>query len=190
MPPIKKQIIAGMDEAGRGPWAGPVVAAAVILAPRTRLPGLNDSKLLTEKKREQLFGLIKSKAEWGIGQASNKEVDRLGLIKATELAYKRALKGLPRIPEHLLIDGRDKFKFSVSHTSIIKGDQKERCIAAASVLAKVTRDRIMKKKALKFPGYHFEKHKGYGTQKHQDALKKHGLTPLHRLSYAPVKLYL
>lgn len=179
-----------MDEAGRGPWAGPVVAAAVILPPRVHLPGLNDSKKLTEEKRETLFLLIQKKAAFGIGQASNKEVDRYGLLRATELAFRRALARLPIKPDHLLIDGRDKFTFTVPHTSIIKGDEKERSISAASILAKVTRDHLMAKKAKKFPGYHFERHKGYGTEKHRQALKKHGITPLHRQSFEPVKVFI
>ncbi len=183
----QKQVIAGMDEAGRGPWAGPVVAAAVILPKGIHLPGLNDSKKVTLAKREQLYAKITQRAEWGIGQASHKEIDRHGLLKATELAFRRALKALPALPNHIYIDGRDAFTFSVSHTSVVRGDQKIRCIKAASILAKVTRDRLMSKYGVKFPHYHFEKHKGYGTLKHRNALKKHGITPWHRRSFKPVQ---
>ncbi|MBT5016608.1 ribonuclease HII [Candidatus Peregrinibacteria bacterium] len=186
----KNTIIAGMDEAGRGPWAGPVVAAAVILPRGIHLPGLNDSKKVTEKKREELYAKIKLKAEWGIGKASHKEIDRHGLLKATQLAFQRALDSLPRVPEHLLIDGRDNFTFSVPHTSIIRGDQKIRSIKAASILAKVARDKLMKDCSLKFPEYSFDKHKGYGTQKHQLALQKYGVTPVHRRSFKPVQAHL
>jgi len=179
------QIIAGLDEAGRGPLAGPVTAAAVILPPKTRLPGLTDSKKLTALQREKLFALITKKCEYAVGWASHKEIDRLGLTKATELAYKRAIKQLKTKPDHLLIDGRDPFKFAIPHTSIIKGDLKIRAISAASIIAKVSRDKLMLKYAQQFPNYGFEAHKGYGTARHQRALRKHGTCPIHRLSYAP-----
>lgn len=176
-----------MDEAGRGSWAGPVVAAAVILPPKTRLPGLTDSKLLTEKKREQLYERIITKCEHGIGMASQQEVDEYGLLHATFLAYERALSQLSTQPDHLWIDGRDKFKFAIPHTSIIKGDLKKRCISAASVLAKVYRDRLMVQQATSFPEYGFDLHKGYGTKRHQQSLKEHGPCELHRQSYQPIQ---
>jgi ribonuclease HII len=187
---LKGKIIAGMDEAGRGPWAGPVVAGAVILPPRIRLPHLTDSKKLSEKRREKLYELITKKAHWGVGKASHKEVDELGLTKATNLAYKRALKSLTKTPDHLLIDGRDKFILPYTFDSIIKGDLKIRCISAASIIAKVTRDRIMKDYDKKYPGFHFANHKGYGTRRHHEALKEKGISPIHRTSYQPIQPFL
>lgn len=184
---ITPSIFAGMDEAGRGSWAGPVVAAAVILPNHCRLPGLTDSKLLTQKKREELFDLIWAKAQVGVGQASHEEVDQFGLLHATFKAYERALEALPQVPDHLWIDGRDKFSFKVPHTSIIRGDQKVRAISAASVIAKVTRDRIMINYAQEFPDYAFEEHKGYGTRLHQETLQAHGASRIHRISYQPLK---
>lgn len=182
-----KGIIAGMDEAGRGSWAGPVCAGAVILRKGTKLPGLTDSKLLTLKKREELFEIIIKKCQHGVGFSTSSEVDDLGLTRATELAFQRALAALPLKPDHLLVDGRDKFSFKVPHTSIIKGDLKVRCISAASVLAKVSRDRLMLELAQKYPHYGFEGHKGYGTKRHHSALKEHGPCEQHRLSYEPIK---
>lgn len=195
MPFVKDKIlIAGMDEAGRGAWAGPVLAAAVILPKGTRLPGLNDSKLLTAKKRDELFKKIIQKCPHGIGSASHEEIDKFGLIKATFKAFERALQELQKNyphskPQKLYIDGRDKFHFKIPHESFIKGDQKFRCIAAASILAKVSRDHIMQTEAKNQNQYAFEKHKGYGTKHHQAALKKHGPGPWHRKSYAPIKEY-
>lgn len=176
----------GMDEAGRGSWAGPVVAAAVYLPKGAKLPGLTDSKLLTAKQRETLYSKIIQKYDYGIGEASHKEVDEFGLLQATFLAYERALQNFPWQPDHLLIDGRDKFKFKVPHTSIIKGDQKIRCISAASILAKVYRDELMKSYAKKYPNYLFEAHKGYGTRMHSSLLKIHGPCAIHRVSYKPL----
>ena len=183
----KTECIAGLDEAGRGSWAGPVVAAAVILPKGIRLPGLTDSKLLTLKQRETLYERIVAKADYGIGEASQEEVDQLGLLGATFKAFERALEGLKQAPAHLMVDGRDKFPFKIPHTSLIKGDQKVRAISAASVLAKVHRDRLMVDYATQYPDYGFEEHKGYGTRKHQQALKDHGPSALHRMSYQPVK---
>ena len=176
-----------MDEAGRGALAGPVVAAAVILPKWTKLPGLTDSKLLSAAKREELFEKIKKSCEYGIGIASHKEVDEFGLLHATFRAYRRAIKGLKTKPDHLMIDGRDKFFFDIPHESIIKGDLLVRSISAASVMAKVTRDRLMLEFAQKYPQYGFDFHKGYGTKRHQRALKEHGPSEIHRKSYAPLK---
>lgn len=176
-----------MDEAGRGSWAGPVVAAAVILPSGCRLPGLTDSKLLTSKQREELFKLIMQKAKVGVGIAPFHEVDQHGLLHATFKAYERSLEDLSAEPEHLLIDGRDNFTFQIPHTSIIKGDLKVRAISAASVIAKVTRDRIMVDWGKDYPDYGFEKHKGYGTKFHQDALAAFGPSRIHRLSYKPLQ---
>lgn len=179
-----------MDEAGRGSWAGPVVAAAVILPKGMRLSGLNDSKLLSPKKREELFKKITETCQYGVGHASHEEVDEWGLLKATYYAFKRALAKLPVTPDCIVIDGRDAFNFPIPHESIIRGDQKIRCIAAASIVAKVTRDKLMKEYGREFPGYGFEIHKGYGTQGHQEALRKWGVSSLHRKSYEPIKHYL
>ncbi|MFT7184266.1 MAG: ribonuclease HII [Oceanicoccus sp.] len=184
---LPKSVYAGMDEAGRGSWAGPVVAGAVILPRGCRLPGLTDSKLLTLKKREELFELIMAKAQVGVGMASHQEVDDHGLLHATFKAYERALEDLGPGSEHLLIDGNDKFQFKVPHTSIIKGDLKVRAISAASVIAKVTRDRIMVDWAQDLPDYGFEKHKGYGTKLHQNALAAFGPSRIHRISYKPLQ---
>jgi len=184
---ITPQIIAGMDEAGRGSWAGPVVAGAVILPKGTKLPGLTDSKLLNHTKREVLFEKITDKCDFGVGIASQDEVDEFGLMHATFKAFERALNQLETIPDHLLIDGRDKFKFQVPHTSIIKGDLKERCISAASIVAKVARDRIMIELDKTYPEYGFANHKGYGTKRHHASLREHGPSAIHRVSYAPLQ---
>ena len=185
--PTPKEIIAGLDEAGRGSWAGPVVAAAVILPKGTRLPGLTDSKLLTQEKRESLFKKIIKSCDYGIGVALHEEVDQFGLIHATFRAFQRALEKLKTQPDHLLVDGRDRLKFEIPHTSIIRGDLTERVISAASVLAKVERDRLMLEFHRKYPQYEFAQHKGYGTERHQQLLREHGPSPIHRLSYAPLQ---
>lgn len=183
-------IVAGLDEAGRGPWAGPLVAAAVILPSRVYLPGLGDSKVLSEEVRERLYELITQKAYWAVGIVSNLEIDHYGLTKATAKAFLRALQGLSRVPDRILIDGRDVFSFPYPTEAIIKGDAKIRCISAASIVAKVTRDRLMRQYALLYNQYGFERHKGYGTRSHQNALACYGVTPLHRRSYSPVYDYL
>jgi ribonuclease HII len=185
--PMPKGTIVGMDEAGRGSWAGPVVAAAVILPRGLRLGGLNDSKLVLPAKREELYLKITQNCPHGIGIATHEEVDQHGLLRATYFAFKRALEHLGQPADHILIDGRDHFSFAIPHTSIIRGDQKVRCISAASILAKVTRDHLMVEYAHKFPQYGFEQHKGYGTEAHQTALRQHGPCELHRKSYAPLK---
>lgn len=184
--PSSVGILAGMDEAGRGSWAGPVVAAAVILPKKCRLPGLNDSKLLTEKKREALFKLITTHCAYGVGVASHEEVDQFGLLHATFLAFRRALETLPQKPTELWIDGRDRFDFGLQKHSVIRGDSTYRCIAAASIIAKVTRDHLMVEWAQRYPNYGFEEHKGYGTERHQKALQKLGPSDIHRKSYAPL----
>lgn len=184
-PPTLK-LVAGLDEAGRGSWAGPVVAAAVILPDKIHLPGLNDSKLVTEKKREELFTKIIKNCPHGIGTASHEEVDQWGLLHATFLAFKRALEQLGQSPDELWIDGRDKFQFDIPHVSVIKGDRTYRCIAAASILAKVTRDHLMIEWAGHYPAYGFEEHKGYGTEQHQAALRRLGPSAIHRKTYAPL----
>lgn len=181
------EIIAGMDEAGRGAWAGPVVAAAVILPKGVKLEGVNDSKMLTPVARERLFKAITKKCDYGVGLASHREVDKFGLLHATFLAYERAIKQLKTRPDHLLIDGRDKFSFEMPHTSIIGGDKKIRAISAASIVAKVSRDKLMTEYESKYPQYGFAAHKGYGTKRHQRALAAHGASGLHRQSYQPIR---
>lgn len=182
----KNAIIAGMDEAGRGSWAGPVVAAAVILKNGTKLPGLTDSKLLNAEQRDFLYEKIIKTCDYGVGIISHEEIDKCGLLHATFRAFEQALNSLKSHVDHILIDGRDHFTFKIEHTSIIKGDLKIRAISAASIVAKVTRDRLMIEYAQKYPEYSFEDHKGYGTTRHQNALKKFGVSEIHRKSYAPI----
>ncbi len=183
-----KHKTAGVDEAGRGPWAGPVVAACVILDKDLPfLDEINDSKQLTQKKRQKLYELIKSNSVYGIGMASNKDIDRFGIVKSTQLAIERAIENMPQKPDFLLIDGRDRFELPIKYKTIIKGDSKVKSIAAASILAKMWRDEFMGLMADMYPGYGFEKHKGYGTKEHIKALEKFGVSPIHRLSFKPVK---
>jgi ribonuclease HII len=188
-------VLCGIDEVGRGPWAGPIVASAVILVEEIRFKGLKDSKKLTAKARAEACKILQQKAFFGIGKVESKEVDKLGLIKATNAAFIRALedmckkKGCPK-PDFLLVDGRDRLKLPYPHKTIIKGDEKLKLIACASIIAKVTRDNIMDEFAAKFPDYGFDEHKGYGTARHQQALKSHGACEIHRKSFKPVhKLY-
>ncbi len=181
------KLIGGVDEAGRGPWAGPVVAACVII-PKSINLSLKESKSVSQHAREKLYEEIKKKTIWGIGMTSNQEIDRLNIVKATELAIKRALENMPQKPDFLLIDGRDKFSLPIKYKSIIKGDEKIDTIAAASVLAKVWRDRLMILFSDMYPQYKFEKHKAYGTKLHKEMLIKFGVSPLHRLSFKPVSL--
>lgn len=185
-PPLSG-IIAGMDEAGRGSWAGPVVAAVVVIPKGLRLAGLDDSKKLTASEREKLFPKITNNCSHGVGISSHEEVDELGLLRATQLAFLRALERLNAKVDHLYIDGRDAFVFPVQHTSVIRGDQIYRCIAAASILAKVTRDHLMVELGSEYPEYGFEIHKGYGTKRHQQALSSFGPSAIHRKSYEPLK---
>jgi len=182
--------IAGVDEAGRGPLAGPVVCAAVILDPKNIPTGLNDSKKLSETKREALFSQILECASYGIGMAEPEEVDRINVLAATMIAMQRAVLDLPVIPSAVLVDGNRAPDFGLPCETIIKGDAKSLSIAAASIIAKVTRDRIMKYAALRFAGYGFKGHKGYPTQAHRSFLTIKGACPIHRRSYAPVKAVL
>ena len=181
------QIIIGMDEAGRGPWAGPLVAAACYIPKNTRLPGLNDSKKLSPAQREELFHQIKNKTKFGIGIAKTHEVNK-GLKYALNLSFKRALKEIGLKPDKLIIDGRDKLDLPYDYRTIIKGDQKERPIMAASILAKVSRDKMMEKFAKKYPKYGFCKHKGYGTRHHSSQLQKYGICPIHRKEFYIISL--
>lgn len=182
-------LVCGVDEAGRGPLAGPVCAAAVILPPHTEIPGLNDSKKLTDKKRRELFPLIQEKAiAYGIGFASEKEIDEINILQATFLAMKRAVSQLSVVPEHIIIDGNRNSDFGIPSTTVVHGDSLSASIAAASVLAKVTRDDIMLQMAEQYPGYDFEIHKGYGTKAHYAALQKNGPCEIHRMTFLK-KLY-
>jgi ribonuclease HII len=178
--------ICGVDEAGRGPLAGPVYAAAVILPEGCKIEGLNDSKKLTEKKREQLFDVIKEKAlAYGIGTANEKEIDEINILNATFLAMKRAVETLEFKPDLALIDGNQYPHISeeIKEVTVIKGDAKSMSIAAASVLAKVSRDRYMLEMAEKYPQYEFEKHKGYGTKLHYEKIAQYGISEIHRRSF-------
>lgn len=178
-------VIGGVDEAGRGPLAGPVYAAAVVLSPETTIDGLNDSKKLTEKKREALFPIIQEKAlAYGIGFATEQEIDEINILNATFLAMRRAVESMRITPDLLLIDGNLKPKIGVcEEVPVIKGDAKSMSIAAASVLAKVSRDRFMLELAEKFPQYAFEKHKGYGTKLHYEKIQEYGISPVHRRTF-------
>lgn len=182
------ELCAGCDEVGRGPLAGDVVAAAVILDPRNPIMGLDDSKKLTEKKRELLFDEIQAKAKsWCIARASVAEIDSLNILQASLLAMTRAVQGLAIEPEHVLVDGNKLPKWKYTAEAVVKGDSRVATISAASILAKVTRDREMVSLDKVYPGYGFADHKGYPTKVHMDALERLGVTPIHRRSYAPVR---
>ncbi|MFT4610066.1 MAG: ribonuclease HII [Cellvibrionaceae bacterium] len=184
-------LMAGVDEVGRGPLAGDVVTAAVILDPQKKIVGLNDSKKLSEKKRNSLFEEIKESAlAYSIARSCVEEIDEINILQASLLAMKRAVEGLLIQPEHVLVDGNKIPNWTYSAEAVVKGDARVECIAAASILAKVTRDREMVAFDAIYPGFGFAKHKGYPTQLHRDALKKLGITPIHRRSYAPVKAFL
>ncbi len=181
-------IIAGVDEVGRGPLAGPVVTAAVVLPECFDLPGLTDSKKLTANKREILSDSIKKQAlSWSLGQASVEEIDGLNILHATMLAMQRAVADLPMAIDKVLVDGNRAPEFGVPAEAIIGGDGIEPVISAASIIAKVSRDRLMEAYASDFPHYGFERNSGYPTKQHRDALIKFGVTPIHRRSFAPVK---
>ena len=188
--------VAGVDEAGRGPLAGPVVAAAAILPARwaesglpAELTGLNDSKQLTEAQREKYFDFItmSGEIEFGIAEISAAVIDEINILQATHRAMNDALAKLNPLPPHALVDGRPVKTLRVPQTAIVKGDARSYSIAAASVLAKVTRDRLMLEYHLEFPAYGFEEHKGYGTAKHLAAIAQHGACPIHRKTFAPLK---
>jgi len=179
---------AGVDEVGRGPLAGDVVTAAVILDPNNPIEGLADSKKLTEKKRERLFDEIKEKAlSFCIARASFEEIDQINILQASLLAMKRAVEGLPIQPEHVWVDGNKIPKWSYAAEAVVKGDSRVQAISAASILAKVTRDREMVVMDTTYPGYGFAGHKGYPTKVHMEALDKLGVTPIHRRSFGPVR---
>lgn len=188
---LVEELVAGVDEVGRGPLCGPVVTAAVILDPLRPIQGLNDSKKLTEARREKLFDEIRDKAlAWCIGRAEVEEIDRLNILQATFLAMQRAVEGLHIQPRLALIDGNRCPKLAVPSAPVIQGDAKVPAIAAASILAKVSRDREMAALELVYPGYGLAGHKGYPTPAHLAALRRLGPTPIHRRSFAPVRALL
>ncbi len=180
--------VCGIDEAGRGPLAGPVVAAAVVLPPGLALPGLNDSKKLTARRREALYTQLREDARVliGVGMAEAAEIDRLNILRATHAAMARAVAALPTAVDFCLIDGLPVPQFPLPQRALVKGDARCLSIAAASIVAKVTRDRLMQDLAQQYPGYGFEKHAGYGTAAHLAALRRLGPCPEHRRSFAPV----
>jgi ribonuclease HII len=179
--------VAGVDEVGRGPLAGPVTAAAVILDPARIPQGLGDSKALSATKRERLYAEIMGSAQVSVAHATVEEIDALNILGASHLAMERAVAGLGTPPAHVLVDGNFiPAGLQGRAEAIVKGDAKSLSIAAASIIAKVTRDRIMVGHDQAYPGYGFARHKGYGTAMHQEALRRHGVTPLHRTSFAPI----
>jgi ribonuclease HII len=188
------KVVVGLDEAGRGPLAGPVVAAAVSIIPNSKfkISKIRDSKKLTPQKREELYRWITQCPflEWGIGKVSEKVIDRINIFEATKLAMKKAIfnleRKLKRKADFLILEGNFKIDLPIPQKSIIKGDEKVLSCAMASIIAKVTRDKIMEKYAKKFPEYGFEKHKGYGTKFHLKMLKRYGPCPIHRRSFLPV----
>ena len=178
------ELICGVDEAGRGPLAGPVCAAAVILPRGLEISELNDSKKLSEKKRDELFKVItESAVSYGIAFATVEEIEEMNILSATMLAMNRAISQLDPQPQLALIDGNRNKEIEINSRCVIKGDAKCADIAAASILAKVTRDRYMLEMASVYPEYHFEKHKGYGTKLHYEALREHGPSEIHRMSF-------
>ncbi len=179
--------VCGIDEAGRGPWAGPVVASAVILDPTDIPEGLNDSKKLTAKRRDVLFDTINAAAQVGVGIATVQEIDEINILQATFLAMRRAVEALPNPPAYALIDGNKiPPHLNCDAEAIVKGDGRSVSIAAASIIAKVTRDRIMVTLAQQFPGYGWERNAGYGVKVHQEGLNRLGVTPHHRVSFKPI----
>jgi ribonuclease HII len=188
---IKEPVVCGIDEVGRGPWAGPLIACALVLHKNPRIRGLKDSKKLTREKREKAYKKLQKCAYYGLGVFTHDEIDSQGLAKAAKEVFTRAyddlIKKYPSLkPDIILIDGRDKVLFPITHRSIIKGDENIKVIACASIIAKVERDKLMRDFACEFPQYGFEKHKGYGTALHQEAIKKHGFCEIHRKSYKPI----
>ena len=178
------RLICGVDEAGRGPLAGPVCAAAVILPPGLEIPGLNDSKKLTDKKRRELYDIIIEQAvSYGIAFASEQEIDEINILQATFLAMERAMQKLSPQPELALIDGNRTKDFGLPVRTIVKGDSLSASIAAASILAKVTRDRLMEEYDAQYPQYGFAVHKGYGTKRHYETLREFGPSPIHRKTF-------
>jgi len=178
------QLIAGVDEAGRGPLAGPVVAAAVIFSPDVLIEGVDDSKVLSEKRREKLFGkIIKESIAYSVSVVPAEKIDEINILNASLLAMKRSVYKLKVQPDLILIDGNKSFKNKIPTVTIVKGDAKSFSIAAASILAKVTRDRIMKELSIEYPVYKWEKNKGYPTRQHRESIKENGPSPFHRKTF-------
>lgn len=189
--PSDDELVAGVDEVGRGPLCGAVVTAAVILDPSRPIEGLNDSKKLSEARREALFPLIQQQAlAWCIARAEVEEIDQLNILQATLLAMQRAVAGLSITPQRVLVDGNRCPTLPMPAAAVVKGDSRVPAIAAASILAKVARDREMGELDLRYPGYGLAKHKGYPTPLHLAALRQLGVTPIHRRSFAPVRALL
>ncbi len=188
MPVTTTLYLAGVDEVGRGPLAGPVVTAAVILDPERPIAGLADSKALSEKRREELAEIIRERAlAWALGRAEVEEIDRINILQATLLAMQRAVAGLALPPEHVLVDGNRCPELPCSAEAVIGGDRTVAVISAASILAKVARDREMVELDWHYPGYGLARHKGYPTKIHLEALERLGVTPIHRRSFGPVR---
>ena len=183
------KIIAGVDEAGRGPLAGPVVAAAVVLTKGVRIEGLDDSKKLSPKRREKLFPKLQE-MPYGLAVVGEEIIDKINILQATRMAMKQAVEKLTSIPDIILIDGNQNIDSNIEQWTIVKGDTKSFSIAAASILAKVTRDRIMEDYHHQYPQYEFSRHKGYGTQRHRDLIIKHGPSPIHRKTFRGVSEYI
>lgn len=182
-----KKLVGGIDEAGRGPLAGPVYAACVVFEPGVIIDGINDSKKLTEKKREQLFDIIIEKAlYYSIVSVDEKEIDKINILEATFKAFRESINSLPKMPDVVLIDGNRAKDIPTEYETIVKGDGKSQSIAAASILAKVSRDRYVVELDKKYPEYGFAKHKGYPTKDHYQALEKFGPSPVHRLTFKGV----
>lgn len=182
------KLVAGVDEAGRGPLAGPVVAGAVILDPGKPVPGLADSKKLSEARRERLYAeIVGSSLAWSVGRADVEEIDELNILQATMLAMQRAVEGLAPAAEYALVDGNRLPALACRSQAIVRGDSLVPAISAASILAKVTRDREMHSMDARYPGYGFARHKGYPSRMHLEALHRLGVTAIHRKSYAPVR---
>jgi ribonuclease HII len=180
--------MAGVDEAGRGPLAGPVLAAAVILNPKKRIQGLADSKLLTAKKRQELYlKIVENSLAWSVARAEVEEIDKINILRASLLAMRRAVLALPIVPKEVQVDGNSAPDLPYSVATIVRGDQLIAEISAASIIAKVTRDREMVIYDEIYPSYGFAQHKGYPTQKHLSNLRRFGATPIHRLSFEPVR---
>ena len=177
-------LVCGVDEAGRGPLAGPVCAAAVILPPDMKIPGLNDSKKLTDKKRRELFDIITSEAvSYGIALVDEKQIDEINILQATFRAMEQAVSKLNMVPNLVLVDGNREPKLELPVKTVVKGDSLSASIAAASILAKVTRDRLMEELDETYPQYGFAVHKGYGTKRHYEALREFGPSPIHRMTF-------
>ena len=186
--PARGRLVAGVDEVGRGPLAGPVVAAAVILDPEFPIVGLADSKRLTEKRREQLAGEIRTHAlAWALGRAEVEEIDRLNILRASLLAMQRAVQALDPQPDSALIDGNRCPQLRCPAEAVVKGDASIAAISAASIIAKVARDEEMREMDARYPGYGLARHKGYPSRAHLEALQRLGVTPIHRRSFGPVR---